>query len=145
MGDGGCHRVSDPASGLSRVCDAHRHQVAHVVVVEAVEDDAALPTRAHQPPLAQRTQLVRDGRAVDPGRGGEVADAELAGRQRGQQTQPGRIGEQREEPGHVGDRRHDAQRRPRREDGRGMDERDLAVIHLLAVAAPAIAQQTCVP
>ena len=101
MRGGGGHRLFGPAGDLSRVRDTHRHQVAHVVVVEGVEDDAAFPARAHQPPLAQGAQLVRDGRAVDPGGGGEVADAELAGRQRGQQAQPRRIGEQRKEPGHI--------------------------------------------
>ena len=75
--------------------DAHCQQIAHMVVIEGVEDDAPLPARAHQATLAQGAQLMGDGAAVDAGGGGEIADAELAGGKRGQKAESRRIGQAR--------------------------------------------------
>ena len=53
----------------------------------------------HEPHAPQQPQLMRDGRLADPDRAGDVADAELAARQRIENPDPGRVAEHPERLG----------------------------------------------
>lgn len=71
--------------------------VADVGVVEAVERHPPAPADADDPSGPQQPQRVADRGLRQPGRRGQVADAQLAALQQGrQQPQPPRLTEQRE-------------------------------------------------
>ena len=56
-----------------------RQQPDDVVVIEAVEDHAAVTASANEPEAAEEAELMRDGRFRKAEKGREVADAELSG------------------------------------------------------------------
>jgi hypothetical protein len=86
-------------------------QVHHVQVVERVEDHAALAARADEPQPPQQAQLVRHRRLRERQHGREIADAELAVRQRVEDAHARWIAQRAEGVGQAGDRVATDQRR----------------------------------
>ena len=93
-----------------------------VLIVERVEHDAAVAARADQPHAAQQAQLVRHRRLAQPQHRGQIADAELAVRQRIEDPHAGRIAERAEG---VGQALHGVGRDQRRADLPDSGEVDL--------------------
>ena len=93
--------------GESRLLDVRQRlceQLENVVIVDRVVDQppgAARPDEAH---AAQQPQLVGDGRFADANERGNVADAELAGRQGIEDAHARRIAEHAERVGERFDR-----------------------------------------
>ena len=74
-----------------------------VAVVERVEHHAPFAARLDQPQVAQQAQLVRDGGLGHPDQRGEIADAQLAVRQRVEDAHARRIAERAERLRQIGD------------------------------------------
>ena len=72
-----------------------------VLIVERIEDDAAVAARADQPHAAQQPQLVRHRRLAEAEHRGEIADAQLAMRERVEDAHPRRIAERAEGVGQA--------------------------------------------
>ena len=96
------------SSTCSSPCSNRRDDV---MIVEGVEDHAAVAARPHQPHAAQQAQLVRDGRLAEAEQPGEVADAELGAGERVEDAHARRIAEDLERLGQGADRRLGEQRR----------------------------------
>lgn len=101
-----------------------------MTIIKGVVDDLTIAPPADDPVLAQDPQLMGNRGAIDPGRGGEIAHAELARSERGQQTHTRRIAEDREEAGDIFSRRASRQSHPRGHYLPGMDGGNIAVIRL---------------
>ena len=91
--------------GLLDVAQALPEERHDVAVVERVEHHAAGPARAHQPQRAQQPQLMRRGRLAQAEQRRQIADAQLAVRQRVEHAHARRIAERAEGLGQRLDRR----------------------------------------
>jgi hypothetical protein len=79
---------------VRHVLERDVEQQPDVRIVERVVDVPSLLTVADKPARAQQAQAVRAGGLREPGRGGEVADAELARFEQGEdQADAARVGE----------------------------------------------------
>ncbi len=87
---------------MEDVIEAALEEVGDVVIVEAVEDRAALFASADQAHLAQGAELVGGGRFADPDLGGEGTDVDLAFKEGGDHPDAGGVAEGTEELGHLG-------------------------------------------
>lgn len=74
-----------------------------VVVVEAVEDQAAGAPRAHKPHAPKQAELVRHGRFGRADPAGQIADAQLPPRERVEHPNARGIAEHPEGLGEVGE------------------------------------------
>lgn len=76
--------------------------MANVFVSQPVVHDAPDLAPLDDAPIAQQSQLVREGGLAPADQGGEIADAELFGeRERVEHSRPGRIGQQLEDRGQL--------------------------------------------
>ena len=94
-------RATTASSTCCSVCLKDRHDV---LIVEGVEDDAAVTARPDQAHAAQQPQLVRHRRLAQPQHRGQIADAQLAMRQRVEDPHARRIAERAEGIGQPRDR-----------------------------------------
>ena len=85
-----------PRGALLHVAQALPEQADDVAVVERVEHHAPFAPRLDEPQIAQQPQLVRDGRLGHADQRGEVADAQLAVRERVEDPHPRRVAERAE-------------------------------------------------
>ena len=102
------HRARLCASGrrgrvLLHVPQALAEERDDVAIVERVEHHAPVAARPDQPQIAQQPQLMRDRRFRHPDQRGQVADAQLAVRQRVEDADARRIAQRPEGLGQVGD------------------------------------------
>jgi hypothetical protein len=88
---------------MLQVAERAGEEVAHVFVVQAVEDVPSLAAGANEPSVAQEPQLVGDRRLAHPDPGGEVVDAALPLQEIQEQAKAGRIGKRLEDPGQFAD------------------------------------------
>ena len=96
--------VSDPGRAPPRFLDvraALRQQPHDVVVVEAIEDHAAVAPRADDAQTAKQAELMRDGRLGGAEQRRQVAHAELGARQRAQHPDARRVAERLERLGQA--------------------------------------------
>jgi hypothetical protein len=76
-----------------------------VVVIEAIEDHPTVTASANEPQTAEQSQLMRHGRLADPQQCGEVANAELSGRERRQNSDASGVAKHLEDLGKAIDGR----------------------------------------
>jgi hypothetical protein len=74
-----------------------------VIVVEGVVDEATFAAGTDETEGAEQAEVMRDGGFALADRRGEVADAELAAGEGGDDAEPGRIGERGEDVGETGE------------------------------------------
>jgi hypothetical protein len=79
-------------------------QLDDVLIVERIEHLPARTPGSDEPHSAQQPQLMRDGGLADSDEAGNVAHAKIAGRQRIQNPDAGRISEDTERLGDLSDR-----------------------------------------
>lgn len=85
---------------MADVLEADVKEEPNVGVGQAVVTHPARPTDLNDPMSPEEPQSVADGGLVQPGRGGQVADTQLARfEEAGQESEPTGIGQQ---PEHVG-------------------------------------------
>ena len=73
--------------------EALLEQADDMMVVEAVENEAPVAPRSHQPHASQEPQLMRDGGLGQTEQLGEIADAQFGPRQRVQHPHPRHVAE----------------------------------------------------
>ncbi|GAB5550203.1 MAG: hypothetical protein SangKO_099630 [Sandaracinaceae bacterium] len=79
------------------VLGGHAQKRGHVIIVEPVVDDSAVPVACDEPERAEPPELVAHGRLANVERGSEVARAEWPALERGQEPEPGRVAERGKE------------------------------------------------
>ncbi len=87
---------------MEDMIEAALEEIGDVVIIEAVEDRAALFAGANQAHLAEGAELVGGGRLADPDLSGEGADIDLAFKEGGDHPNSGGVAEGTEELGHLG-------------------------------------------
>jgi hypothetical protein len=80
-------------AGVFGVVDRVRDELAHVVVLDAIEDLVRLPSRGDQPGESQLRQVLRDRRRRLVGQFSQFVDRPLLVEQPPQQSHAGRVGE----------------------------------------------------
>ncbi len=103
-----------------------REERPHMIVVQRVPDEFALPPRPHEMEGAEYAQLVRDGGLRHAEHGGEIADAERFGSQRGEEPHARWVAQRAEQRGEIARRVVVRQRRPRPSHPGGMDMVNIA-------------------
>lgn len=80
---------------------AHLQQGNDMLIRQCVVDHLTVAAAVDEIAIAEHTELVRDGGAIDSGRGREVTNTELRGAEGEQDTQPCGITQDREERGDI--------------------------------------------
>ena len=91
------HSTSGARRALFHVLAPLRQQPDDVVVVEAVEDHAAVTASANEPEAAEEAELMRDGRFRKAEKGREIANAKLGGSERSEEADTRRIAKRLED------------------------------------------------